>query len=345
MPASRLGLSTYRWNNNIKSMLLLAAFPTLLVALIGAFFLLVGFSEARPNGTIDPRLLPMLGMSYDGYALTPGELALKGVKSYGHIALFVAGVWLVIGTLFNEGIIRASTGAKSVARAEQPELYNLLENLCISRGMKMPNLSIIETPAMNAYASGLGPGSFSITVTRGLLEALDKDELEAVLAHELTHIMNRDVRLLVITVLFGGMLSFFAEMLWRSMRSSSLTKDRRNKSAGLILLIAAILMTVGYFVSLLLRFALSRKREYLADAGAVALTKRPESLIAALQKISQNAAMPNAPSGVQAMMIENPPGIFDLFDTHPPIEKRIDILRRLGGLPKEGESIIPKSER
>jgi len=343
MPAPSLGLSTYRWNNNLKSMLLLAAFPALLLGLIWAFFWIMGMGSADADGFVDPRLLPTLGLPFSSAAITPLALANEGVWSYGHIALIVAAVWLIIGALFNDGLIRLSTGAKPVSRSERPELYNLLENLCISRGLRMPNLYVIPTPVMNAYASGLGPSSFAITVTSGLLDALDTDELEAVLAHELTHIINRDVRLLVVTVLFGGMLSFFAEMLWRSMRYSHSGGDRRGKGAGAAFLIAAILMSIGYFVSLLLRFALSRRREYLADAGAVALTKNPEAMIGALQKISGRAAMPDAPSGVQAMMIENPPGLFDLFDTHPPIESRIAVLRRLGGLPEAGESILPRT--
>ncbi len=342
--APPLGLSTYRWNNNLKSVILLAAFPALLVGLVWLFFWLLGLASATPQGFVDPALLADFSFSSLGNNVTPFDLAAEGTLLAAPYALGLAVLWLAVGSLFNENFIQMSTGAKPVLRAENPELYNLLENLCISRGVTMPKLYVIETPAMNAYASGLGQDSFAITVTRGLLNALDKDELEAVLAHELSHILHRDVRLLVVTVLFGGMLSFFAELLWRSMRYSHSGGSRRNgKGVGLAFLIAALLMTVGYFVSLLLRLALSRRREYLADAGAVALTKRPEALIEALRKISGHAAMPDAPSGVQAMMIENPPGIFDLFDTHPPIEKRIDVLRRLGGLPEEGASIIPRT--
>lgn len=342
--APPLGLSTYRWNNNIKSMVLLAAFPALLVGLVWLFFWIVGFANTDANGVIDPRALADLNLSLHHGNLTPLGLAAWGTAACAPFALGLAAFWLAIGSFFHEGLIRASTGARTVERAEHPELYNLLENLCISRGLRMPKLFIIDTPVMNAYASGLSENSFAITVTRGLMERLDKDELEAVLAHELSHILNRDVRLLVITVLFGGMLSFFAEMLWRSLRyTHSGGSKRGGKSAGAAFIIAAILMTVGYFVSLLLRLALSRRREYLADAGAVALTKQPEALIGALQKISGNAAMPDAPSGVQAMMIENPPGIFDLLDTHPPIEARIAVLRQLGGSPEAGSSIIPKT--
>lgn len=138
------------------------------------------------------------------------------------------------------------------------------------------------------------------------------------------------------------MLSFLAELMWRHMRFSSGSR-RDNKGAGLAIIVAAILLSVGYAISLILRFALSRRREYLADAGAVDLTKRPEALISALEKISGNASFQDAPSGVQAMMIENPPGLFDLFDTHPPIESRIAVLRQFANLPNEGTSIIPNT--
>ena len=340
-----LGLSTYQWNNNIKSMVLLAAFPFLLIALVALFFLIVGWMSADTYGVIDPHLTTDLGLGLVGnQPMTPILMTYQGVLEYGPYVFGIAVIWVLIGTLFNEGLIRMATGAKSVSRTDAPELYNLLENLCISRGMAMPKLFIIDTPIMNAYASGLGQASFSVTVTRGILETLDKDELEAVLAHELTHIINRDVRLLVVTVLFGGMLSFFAEMAWRSMRHGRISSgNSRSKGNGAILIVAALILSVGYLISVLFRLALSRRREFLADAGSVALTKNPAALIRALQKISGHAAMPQVPSGVQAMLIENPTSFMGLFATHPPIESRIAVLRRLGGLPQAGESIIPRA--
>lgn len=338
-----LGLSTYRWNNNLKSLVLLSAFPALLIGLVWAFFWIFGLVHAHTNGIVDPQILSNMGFAFRR-GFTPLELANEGTFWITPYALGLAVLWLCVGSLFNEELIQGSARARPVTRLEQPELYNLLENLCISRGLAMPKLYIIDTPAMNAFASGLSKDSYAITVTRGLLDKLNRDEIEAVLGHELTHIINYDVRLLVVTVLFGGMLSFFAELLWRSMRVSARSSGRRSgKSSGAAFLIAALLLSVGYFVSLLLRFALSRKREYLADAGSVDLTKKPEALIGALEKIASNAAMPDAPSGVQAMMIENPPTFFDLFDTHPPVQKRIEVLRRIGNLPEPGATIIPKT--
>ena len=220
-----------------------------------------------------------------------------------------------------------------MTRQEQPQLYNLLENLCISRGLTMPQLYIIDTDVMNAYASGIDQKSYAITVTRGLLDTLNGPELEAVLAHELTHIIDRDCRLLIVTIVFTGMISFLAQMLWRSIYISSWSRGRGRNGGGMVvlLLIAAVAAFVGYLLALILRFALSRRRELLADAGSVELTKNPDALISALVKISQNPNIPHVPSEVQQMFIENPPSSFSLFDTHPPIEQRIHILEQLGG--------------
>ncbi|MGE4352359.1 MAG: M48 family metalloprotease [Bdellovibrionales bacterium] len=340
-----LGLSTYRWNNNLKSILILALFPCLLVGLVWLFFFLVGMMQETPQGYVPARTAYAYGIKTllpQGLPLM--EFARAGTQNLLPFVLAIAAGWVVIGGLFNQSLIQGSTGAHPIERSQSPKIYNLLENLCISRGMKTPKLYLIQTPVMNAYASGLSEASYAVTVTSGLVEALSQDELEAVLAHELTHIRNRDVRLLVVTILFGGMLSFFAEMFFRSARfSGSSSSNDRRKGSGAILILAAILLLIGYFIATLLRLALSRRREYLADAGAVELTKRPESLIHALQKISGHAAMPKAPSGVQAMLIENPPSFFGLFDTHPPIESRIAVLRRLGNLPRQSASIIPNT--
>jgi len=326
-----LGLTTYRQDNNIKSTLLLLLFPLLLLTLLGAIFFFGG-------ALTDPRQLfyaldiePVLGT---GSAL---DLALSAIAAYWPIILGVAAIWMLIGYFFNDAIIHLGTGAKPVTRQEQPELYNLVENLCISRGLKTPQLYIVDTDAMNAYASGIDDRSYAITVTRGLLDALNKDELEAVLAHELTHIMERDTRLLIVTIVFVGMISFLTQLLWRSIRVAAFSRSRsRDKGGGVMifLLIAAVASAVGYLLALVLRFAISRRREYQADAGAVDLTKNPDALISALMKISRNPEVPHVGSEVQQLFIENPPSHFalaQLFDTHPPIDKRIKVLEELGG--------------
>lgn len=341
-----LGLSGYRWSNNVKSALLLALFPFILIGIVAAFFWGYGFWISTPEGMIPALMAQESSLIYTQTDVSPFIFALENTKAATLLVLGITVVWILIGSVFSDGFMRMASGGKGLDRAENPELYNLLENLCISRGMPMPKLNYIDTPIMNAFASGLGRDSFSITVTRGLVEKLDKDELEAVLAHELSHIINRDVRLLVVMTLFTGMLSFFAEMAWRGLRYSGFSSRRGKAGGGFVLLIAGIVLLVGYSVSVLFRLALSRRREYMADAGAVELTKRPESLITALQKISGNSDLPYLPSSMQAMLIDKPPDILSLFDTHPPIESRIFMLRQMAGQGEEkGESIIPETTK
>ena len=319
------GLQTHIWNNNWRSALLLAGFPILVILLLYALFLLfAGLSGATAPGD----------ESLAGPFIWAGDAL---VQSWP-FALIGAGLWFAIAYAFYQPMIDAATGARRVDRRTLPEPYNLLENLCISRGIKTPELRVIETRAMNAYATGLHEGQYSITATRGLLDALSRDELEAVLAHELTHIRNRDVRLLVVSVIFVGIFSFVGEMTFRSLwysgggRSSSRSSGRNSGGGQALAVVAAIvLIAIAYGLAIVIRFALSRSREYLADAGAVELTKNPDAMISALRKISGHAQI-DAPSEVREMFIENPHSEFaSLFATHPPIEKRIAALKRFAG--------------
>ncbi len=327
-----IGLTTYRQNNNIKSTVLLLLFPLLLLTLLGVIFYLAGAFAGPRELFYSFGIEPVLGTG------TPLDLALSAIYDYWPIIIGIAAVWLLIGYFFNDWIIHRATGAEAVTRAEQPELYNLVENLCISRGLKTPKLYIVPTGAMNAYASGIDERSYAITVTSGLLAALNREELEAVLAHELTHIMERDTRVLIVTIVFVGMISFLTQLLWRSIRISAFATGRRRGRGGggvmIFLLIAAVASAVGYLLALVLRFAISRRREYQADAGSVDLTKNPDALISALLKISRNPDVPHVSSEVRQMFIEAPPSSFalaQLFDTHPPIAKRIAVLEQLGG--------------
>ncbi|HVY85236.1 MAG TPA: M48 family metallopeptidase [Caulobacterales bacterium] len=318
------GLQTFIWNNNLKSVLLLLGFPLLLILITYALFLLyAGFSGVG---------------NYDVYGDAAAFVwAGDALVQAWPFALVGAGVWFAIAYFAYQGIIDAATGAHPVERRAEPRLYNLLENLCISRGMKTPTLRIIETDAMNAFATGLHEGQYSVTVTRGLMNALNDAELEAVLAHELTHIRNRDVRLLVIAVIFVGIFSFIAEITYRALwysgggrRSSSSRRDSGGGQA-LAVIVALVLIAVAYGLAIVIRFSMSRRREFLADAGSVELTKNPDAMISALQKISGHADIP-APSEVREMFIENPHADFaGLFATHPPIEQRIQALVKYAG--------------
>ena len=199
-------------------------------------------------------------------------------------------LWILIAYKFHQSMIDAVTGGREVTRQEEPRLYNLLENLCISRGITMPKLKVIEDGSLNAFATGMNEKQYSITVTSGLINSLDDAEIESVLGHELTHIRNGDVRMLVIAVIIAGVIAFFAELVfrlmfqgglsWRSNRSSG---DR--KGAGVAILIAVALIAVAWILSIVIRFALSRQREYLADSGSVELTKNSDAMISALRKI------------------------------------------------------------
>jgi len=326
----QLGLTTYRLNNNLKSTALLALFPFLLLVLLGVVFFLFGALTGPDEIFYSFDLEPVLGTG------SPLDLGLSAIYAWWPIVIGIAAIWVLFGYFFNDWIIHRATGAHEVTRDEQPGLYNLLETLCISRGLNMPKLYIVDTDAMNAYASGIDDRSYAVTVTSGLLRALNKDEMEAVLAHELTHIMERDTRLLIVTIVFVGMISFLSQLLWRSIRVVSFTR-MRGKSGGaavIFMLIAAVAFAVGYVLALILRFAISRRREYQADAGSVDMTKNPDALISALLKISQNPDVPHVPSEVRQMFIENPPSALNLgglFATHPPIDKRIKVLEELGG--------------
>ncbi len=219
------------------------------------------------------------------------------------VATLATAAWIVIAYLFNQSLIDAVTGGREVTRKEEPRLYNILENLCISRGISMPKLKVADGGALNAFASGLNERQYSITVTSGLLEHLDDKEVEAVLGHELTHIRNGDVRMLVIAVIIAGVIGFLAELLFRMVfqggwrwgggrRSSD--GNRGKGGGGLAIVIAIALVAVAWLLSVVIRFALSRKREYLADAGSVELTKDPDAMISALRKIEGRGELEGA---------------------------------------------------
>ena len=256
-------------------------------------------------------------------------------------ATMAGALWVFLGYQFHQRVIDMSTGAKDVTRDEEPRLYNLLENLCISRGIPTPKLQIIETDVMNAYASGMHEKQYKIAVTRGLMSVLDDQELEAVLGHELTHIRNGDVRLMVVAVVIAGIITLAGELVFRSLRYSSIGSGSSGRSSGgggkkegggAAIIIALVIIALAWFLSLVIRFALSRSREYLADAGSVELTKNPDAMISALRKIEGKSEMPAVPSGIMEMCIENQKNtVADLFSTHPSVQRRVDKLIAVAG--------------
>jgi heat shock protein HtpX len=256
-------------------------------------------------------------------------------------------LWIFIAYKFHQAMIDAVTGGREVTRQEEPRLYNLLENLCISRGITMPKLKVIEDDSLNAFATGMNEKQYSITVTSGLINSLDDAEIESVLGHELTHIRNGDVRMLVIAVIIAGVIAFFAELVFRLMFQSGLSWRSRSsgdrKGAGVAILIAVVLIAVAWILSIVIRFALSRQREYLADSGSVELTKNPDAMISALRKIEGRGELPGATSAVMEMCIDNPRGGFsNVFDTHPPIDARVAALVKFAGGHDPGPLALPE---
>jgi heat shock protein HtpX len=260
-------------------------------------------------------------------------------------------LWVVIAYYFHQNMIDALTGGRDVTRAEEPRLYNILENLCISRGITMPKLKVMESDALNAFATGMSDKQYSITVTTALLNRLNDAEIEAVLGHELTHIRNGDVRMMVVAVIIAGVVSFFAELVFRlwfyngfSFRSRS-DDDRRGGGAAFAILIAVAIIAVAYFLSFVIRLALSRSREFLADAGSVELTKNPDAMISALRKIEGRGELPGATSAVMEMCLDNPrQGFGELFDTHPSVDSRVAALVKFAGGHDPGPLALPPQQ-
>ena len=330
-----VGLQTHIWANNTRSVILLAGFPVLMVVILyGLQLVLMGFG-----------ILPNSGRGLD----SDMALAASWLPTTVPLAAIASAIWFAIAWFGNQAMIDAMTGARKVERRSEPELYNLLENLAISRGMKTPTLRIIETGSLNAYASGLHEGQYSVTVTRGLMQVLDRDELEAVLAHELTHVINKDVRTMVIASIFAGIISVVAELVLRGLFYSRGGERRDNKNAMPLILIGLAIAALGYGLAIVIRMTLSRTREYVADAGAVELTKNPDAMIGALRKIEGRSSVAG-PDEVQQMFLDNQPngkGLEEWFATHPPISKRIEALIRFGGGrdpgPWEGRLSTPPS--
>ncbi len=322
-----IGLSTHIWNNNARCVLLLALYPVLIIGIFWlCCFVLVGLSNSHYQ---DAAITSANALSYEFWPLI----------------LTAVAIWFTISWFFNTAMIRRLARSHPVSRQDEPELYNLLENLCISQGVKMPHLEIIETHARNAFASGINQSSYAVTVTRGLMQSLSKDELEAVLAHELTHILNHDVRLLIVTVIFTGLFGFLAQIIWSNIRYGmffhSGRRDRNSGGTVIAMLAIAAILWLGYLASLLMRFALSRRREYMADAGAVSMTKNPEAMMRALMRIAGRDRIPETTDDIAMMCIENHVPFLGMFATHPPIEHRIRAISAATGTPMPQMTSLP----
>lgn len=316
-----VGIQTQQSRNNRRSAILLLLFPCLVTMLLYlSCYLIIVFGYGT---NMESELLPMVNQLF--------------ISAFPYTIGIVL-VWFLIAYWANTSIINTATGSKPLDRKENKHIYNLVENLCMSQGMKMPKINIIYDNSLNAFASGINERTYTITLSQGIIQKLKDDELEAVIAHELSHIRNHDVRLLIISIVFVGIFSMLTQITLYTITHVRIRSNNKG-GAGVILfiLITLIVAAIGFFFASLMRFAISRKREYMADAGSAEMTKNPLALASALRKIS---ADPNIEAvkreDVAQLFIQHPGkqakssfiGLSGLFATHPPIEKRIAILEQ-----------------
>ena len=334
-----VGMQTQISRNNRMTFLLLLIFPLIILGVVWVFLALMNYFG---NGY------------YDEYGNIVNHMDAATVNYYFMQSLpwVVAGVgaWFLIAYCFNAGMVRAATGARPLERRENPRVYNIVENLCMTAGMDMPKINIVDDPQLNAFASGIDKKSYTVTVTSGLLQLLSDDELAGVLGHELTHIRNRDTRLLITSIIFVGIISTVMSMvvqmiyniMWFGGGSRRVGGSDDNKNSGLsvilVLIIGYVLCAIAYLFTSLTRFAISRRREYMADAGGAELCGNPLALASALRKISGDPGLQNVHrDDVAQLFIIHPQhltsgGALDflssLFSTHPDTKKRIEILEQ-----------------
>ena len=324
-----VGLHTQQARNNFRSVLLLCLFPCLVILLTFLFSV----------------LLTAFTTDYNQTGLTVMNQSALTVKDLAPFILGGIAIWFVIAYFANTSIIRSATGARPLERKDNKRVYNLVENLCMANGMTMPQINVIEDDSLNAFASGINNSTYTVSLSRGIINKLDDDELEGVIAHELSHIRNNDVRLLIISIVFVGIFALLTQLAFNFLRYAPLrsrSSNNKNGSGGIfvIIIIALIVAAIGYFFATIMRFAISRKREYMADAGAAGMTRKPQALANALRKISRDPDIEAVTrSDVAQLFIEHPrkqedtsnqlfSGISGLFATHPPIKDRIAVLEQ-----------------
>ncbi len=329
--------------NNRMTVLLLLMFPVIILGVVWAFLALVNYFG---NGY------------YNQYGEIVHQMDAETVNYYFLQALpWVVGgvgIWFLIAYLCNASMVKAATGARSLSRRENPRVYNIVENLCMTAGMDMPKINVVDDPQLNAFASGIDKKSYTVTVTTGLLQLLNDDELAGVIGHELTHIRNHDTRLLITSIIFVGIIStvmsvvvqMMYNIMWFGGGGRRIGGDNdengnsRNNGLSIIvvLVIGYVLCAVAYLFTLLTRFAISRKREYMADAGGAELCGNPLALASALRKISGDPGLQNVGrDDIAQLFIIHPQHLTaggalsfmsSLFSTHPDTRKRIEILEQ-----------------
>ncbi|MDP2586002.1 MAG: M48 family metallopeptidase [Candidatus Levybacteria bacterium] len=255
--------------------------------------------------------------------------------SYAGIGLIISGIMGFSSYYYSDKMILGMSRAKQIQKNDNPQLFRIVENLCIGAGIQMPKIYIIEDSAINAFATGRDPKHSVVCVTTGILDRLSKIELEGVIAHELSHVRNYDIRLMAIVVILVGLVALLADFFMRSLWYGGGRK--RNNTQGIFLLIGIIMAILSPLIATLIQLAVSRKREFLADASGALLTRYPEGLASALEKIAKDKEPLEAANNATAhLYIANPfkgkiegSWFANLFNTHPPIEERIKILRSM----------------
>jgi heat shock protein HtpX len=259
---------------------------------------------------------------------------------FAGIALVLAGLMSIGSYYYSDKIVLATSGASEIKKSDNPELFHIVENLCIGDGLPMPKIYIINDPSPNAFATGRDPKHAIVCVTSGILAILDKSELEGVIAHELSHVKNFDIRLMGIVAVLVGFIAiaanlFMNQLWWGGFGRSR--DDRNNGAQSIFLIIGIILAILSPIAATLIQLAVSRKREFLADASGALLTRYPEGLASALEKLAKDPhTLKSASNATAHLFIVNPfkgketkQWFTSLFDTHPPIEERIKVLHSM----------------
>ncbi|MEK7518090.1 MAG: zinc metalloprotease HtpX [Patescibacteria group bacterium] len=259
--------------------------------------------------------------------------------SYAGIGLIISGIMSFASYYYSDKIVLGMSHAKQIAKRDSPELFRIVENLCIATGIPMPKIYLINDSAPNAFATGRDPKHAVVCATTGLLQKLNKAELEGVIAHELSHIRNFDIRLMAIVVVLVGLVALLADFFMRSLWYGGGRRNSREggSAQGIFLFIGIILAILSPLIATLIQLAISRKREFLADASGVLITRYPEGLASALEKIGKDKEPLEVANNATAhLYIANPfkgkisgSWFANLFNTHPPIEERIKILRTM----------------
>ena len=320
-----VGIRTQQVKNNIKSLILLALFPCILLGVIYAFLVALAYFGVSDPGYGDVVTVDWDYVNYEMKAVLPWVLV-------------IVGIWFAI-----------SYFSRPLERRENPRVYNIVENLTMTCGMPMPKINVIDDPQLNAFASGIDDNSYTVTVTTGICDRLSDDELAGVIGHELTHIRNRDTRLLIVSIIFvgimGTLMTLAVRIMWNTLvfgggnrRVGSRGKNGNSGAAIIVvMLVAVVLASIGYLFTLLTRFAISRKREYMADAGGAELCGNPLALASALRKISNDPGLSEVErEDVAQLFIIHPQALVkdissflnSLFSTHPSTASRIAYLEQ-----------------